>query len=79
MTEQEKSDILQGVQQITLARLGALVSLNSQPQHTNTDGIYSPAQWWYDRAHTTRRTLQTSAAVSFSDAVLSVNLTYTVT
>lgn len=73
-----KTALLAGVQQLALARLAALVQLNATPQHTNTDGTYTPAEWWYDTAYTTRYRLQTAAAMSMSGNTLTVSLTYTI-
>lgn len=50
--------------------------------HTNTDGIYSPSRWWYDRYDTSLggSILGTSGSMSVTDTgnlQVTVNLDYT--
>lgn len=38
--------------QIRQAMLSKLNEREGEIKHTNTDGLYSPARWWYDRYNT---------------------------
>ncbi|MFI3243077.1 MAG: hypothetical protein R3Y56_02345 [Akkermansia sp.] len=47
--------------------------------HDNTDGKYSPAEWWYAADKLTRYTLETTMACSMSGDTVRVCLSYTPT
>lgn len=54
----------------------ALSAACSSVPHSNKDKNYSPAQWWYDKSHSVRHTLSTSASLSYSNSTLTFTLTY---
>lgn len=64
------------VQELTLARLRALINLHRDRPHTNRDTIWSPSRWWYDRAYTIRHTLATTATQSMSGNTITLTLNY---
>lgn len=70
------AELKEKVQELTLARLRALVSLYPTPPHTNRDAYFSPSQWDYDEGRTVRHTLATSASQSMSGEVLRYELNY---
>lgn len=61
-----------------------LQALSGTITHTNTDGLYSPARWWYDRYDTSLggHILNTSGSMQVTDTgdntlKVTVNLDYT--
>lgn len=55
----DKNAVIQAAKQLLHQRVAERLQ-NIPCTHTNTDGIYSPSQYWYDLAKTDRRTVTTS-------------------
>lgn len=70
-------------QLIYSAMLTKLQSEAGSINHKNTDGIYSPSRWWYDRHDTSLggKILNTSGSMTVTDnnnsMTVTVNLDYT--
>lgn len=65
------------VRQAVEARLAQLAN-GGQPTHENSDGNFSPAEWWADEERTERHTMQTTASLSVSGLTVKVTLNYSV-
>lgn len=78
MTAQEKAAILTRTQDLTRARLKALLDINPHPQHLNADASYTPAQWWVDAGYTERHTLQTAAGWQMKGNTMTISLTFNI-
>lgn len=47
--------------------------------HVNTDGIYSPSQWWVDAQNgSVRHSLETGISASMTGSVISINLNFNI-
>lgn len=56
----------------------ALLAAATVVPHVNMDNNFSPSEWWFDKEKTIRHTLQTSAALTYANSVLTLTLTYEV-
>lgn len=67
----------EAVRQAVEARLAQLAN-GGQATHENSDGNFSPAEWWADEERTERHTMQTSASISASGLTVKITLNYSV-
>lgn len=55
-----------------------VTSLLNAKKHTNSDGLFSPSQWFVDSAHTVRHTMQTGLFAASAQNRVTLTLTYNV-
>ena len=61
--------------QLLWQRLAEIVQ-NISCTHTNSDGHYSPSQYWYDLDRTDRRSVSTGMSVGLQGNTIIITLTY---
>ena len=71
----DKSAICNAARQLLRQRLAELVQ-NISCTHTNSDGHYSPSQYWYDLDRTDRRSVSTGMSVGLQGNTIIISLTY---
>ncbi len=71
----DKDAICLAARQLLRQRFAELVQ-NIPCSHTNTDGIYSPAQYWFDLDRTDRRTVSSGMGVGLRGNTIVITLSY---
>lgn len=69
------NSIRAAARQLLRQRLAEIVQ-NISCTHTNSDGHYSPSQYWYDVDRTDRRSVSTGMSVGLQGNTIIITLTY---
>jgi len=71
----DKNAICNAARQLLRQRFAELLQ-NTPCTHTNTDGNFSPSQYWYDKAKTQRCTVSTSMGMGLRGNTIVIILSY---
>ncbi len=71
----DMNGIRAAVRQILRQRLAEIVQ-NIPCSHTNADGNYSPAEYWFDKARTMRCSVSTGMGVGLRGNTIVITLSY---
>ena len=71
----DKSAICNAARQLLQQRFAEMVQ-NIPCTHTNSDAVFSPSQYWYDKAMTDRRSVSTSMSVGLRGNTIVITLSY---